>query len=58
MTENSQIAMAAINKWVYFSLNYDVVPYTSIQLKINQNALTDKGEDIFYFKPEHDHKKV
>ena len=28
MTDNMKIAMAAINKWVYFSLNYDVVPYT------------------------------
>ncbi len=28
MIENLQIAMAAINKWVYFSLNYKVVPYT------------------------------
>lgn len=28
MTDNMKIAMAAINKWVYFSLNYDIVPYT------------------------------
>lgn len=29
MTDNMEIAMAAINKWVYFSLNYKVVPYTN-----------------------------
>lgn len=28
MTENLQIVMDAINKWVYFSLGYTVVPYT------------------------------
>ncbi len=28
MTDNMKIAMAAINKWAYFSLNYKVVPYT------------------------------
>lgn len=43
MTENSRIAMAAINKWIYFSLNYDVVPYTN---KNNNNEIVYVPEFI------------
>lgn len=43
MTDNMQIAMAAINKWVYFSLNYNVVPY---YYKLFN------GEDITIYVPE------
>lgn len=43
MTENLQITMAAINKWVFFSLNYNVVPYTN---KNNNNEIVHVPEFI------------
>lgn len=46
MTNNMEIAMAAINKWVYFSLNYKVVPYT----KPNDNEVIYLPEFIVAIK--------
>lgn len=43
MTDNLKVAMEAINKWVYFSLNYNVVSYT-----YNQSS----GESTTVYVPE------
>ena len=43
MTENTKIAMQAINKWFYYSMNYNVVP-VAIE--------TVMGEEIMRYLPD------
>lgn len=50
MTENTKVAMTAINKWFYYAMNYNVVP---IEIEDYAGKRTEYLPDCFNAFPKH-----